>query len=123
MLITREKVQALSQREPARFEVESWGGEVLLRFLTGEDRLDYHDWIKDRSNGSVLRSGVLGMYRLVQITAVDEDGEPLFADDEDGWQTVLSMPAAGISAIGNHAADLNGLSVEADEEKSEPSPN
>lgn len=74
-VLNRDQILAASDLPTETVPVPEWGGEVIVRALTGAERDEYematHEAIRNKSSINMRA-------RLVAMTLVDEDGERLF---------------------------------------------
>lgn len=106
-LLKREGILDAKDLPHERVSVPEWGGDVLVRALTAEERDAYEagcfvgEGRERRSNFANLRA------RLLVLALVDEEGQPLFtpaAADALGQKS-----AAVVERLYDVAARLSGL--------------
>lgn len=81
MPLTRDQILAVADLKTATVDVPEWGGEVIVRTLSGLERAAYEDataTIKEDDGPA----GVRRMALLVVATVVDESGKRVFTPDD-----------------------------------------
>lgn len=125
--LTAEQLRAPGELPSAAVIVEEWGGTVRVRRLTAIERDRY-----DLETGEVLKKGGEAAQniraRLVAHCLIGEDGKQLFLTQPNGKPAEID-PAAirdlghkdgrGLARVYRIAADLNGLTDEAEDEDDE----
>ena len=118
------KAAILAARHLKTERVKAWGGEVLVREMSGVERDAFEESCytgrgKDRKeNFANLRA------RLVALCLVDEDGARLFATAED-VKALGDTSAAAIDRVYSVCQRMNGLSAKDEEDllgESKPGP-
>lgn len=84
--LTRDEILQAQDLPQEKVDVPEWGGEVLVRGLTGAER-DAFEGDMVRPNGNTLTLDLEGAMqnvraRLVARTIVDENGKRQFSDDD-----------------------------------------
>ena len=90
--------------------VPEWGGDVLVRGLTGHERDRFESTILDQRGKKTKIDLSNARARLVAMALIDNDGKLLFSDDEVGILGTKS--AAALDRIYDVAAALSGISDE-----------
>ena len=85
-------------------DVPEWGTVVSLRTLSAAEAMDFNDKIKKNDKEAPAR--------LVILSAVDAEGQPLFSEKDLGALQRKSLKA--ILRLQKEAMKLNGLSEDAD---------
>lgn len=109
-LLSKDQILNADDRETKEVEVPEWGGSVLVRTLSGQERDKFETSMvsvnkrgEQSQNFSNLRA------RLVALCVVDETGNRLFASPGDvillGNKSVVAL-----QRVFNVCQDLNGLS-------------
>lgn len=122
-LFGKREARKLAEREPVLFPVPDpeWeGATVRLRYLDGRQRIEFAEKTLEGANGSAVALAFRNMVTLVAYCVVDDRGERAFADDD--FDLLASMPTRGLKQVYQKAESINGLSLEDDTGKSEPSP-
>jgi hypothetical protein len=82
MTLSKEAILAANDADFEFVDVPEWGGKVRVKTLTGDERDSYEQSLIDQ-RGNVLGPKLAGAQaRLVALTAVDDDGKRLFADED-----------------------------------------
>jgi type II secretory pathway component PulK len=125
-ILNRDQVRAAQDRKPIPVQIPEWGGEVPVRGLSGTGKSDFEVWatqIKTDSEGRLIykadKSGMeteaptldrlkLSKYKLITLTAENEDGTPMFEESDMGW--LAEKSGAATEKLFDVAAALSGLS-------------
>lgn len=124
MALSRDAILASDHRPTETVPVPEWGGDVIVRGLSGAERDAYEAGImsirpdgKQHVNLRNLRA------RLVVMSCVDESGNRVFREDDAG--AVGDLSAVALDRVFAVARRLSGLSeddVQAMAEGFEPAP-
>jgi len=113
-LLSREQILEAQDIKAERLEVPEWGGEVMVRSMTGSERDQFEQTILTKRgrdydvNMRNLRA------KLAAWTVVDEAGARIFSEED---VLALSEKSAGaLQRIFNVASRLSGISPEDVEE-------
>lgn len=105
MSLTREQVLAKRELPRAVVPVPEWGGEVIVRALTGRERDDFEAGLigekRNERNLTNLRA------RFVAACVVDEAGKTLF--DVGDVIALGELSASALDRIFTVGRDLSGL--------------
>lgn len=112
--LTKEQILQASDKVTEEVEVPEWGGEVLVRNLTGKERDEYEASITLQTRQGVKVNLAQARSKLLVKTIVGEDGERLF-DDKD-IQLLGDKSAQALQRVFDVATRLSGLSKEDVEE-------
>ena len=113
MALSRDAIFAAKDTEIHEFEVPEWGGTILLRSMTGEQRNNYEYWAHQQS--SAKKPDYRGIReRLIICCAVDENGDPLFSEED--LSSIASKDSAVIDRIHGKCQSICGMDNEAVEE-------
>lgn len=96
MGLSRDDILAADDRVVESVEVPEWGGTVYVRSLTREEIRPFTD------AGDEMAVGM-----LVSVTVCDEDGRPLFTDDDVPALEKKSVRA--LNRVLEKAMEVNGL--------------
>ncbi len=110
MLLTREAILQAVDLPKEQVSVPEWGGDVLVRALTGAERDQFEASIIDQKGKGTRINHKNMRAKLVALTIVDESGNRLFADDD-----VVALgrkSAAGLNRVFSAAQRLSGLTQE-----------
>ena len=113
-LLTKEQILKVKDIETRTVHVPEWGGDVLVRGMTGIERDQFEAKILDQSGKKTKVNLQNARARLVAITCVDADGNRIFSESE----IVLlgTKSAAALDRVYDVAASLSGISDEDIEE-------
>ena len=106
-MLSREAILLAQDLKRERVHVPEWGGEVLVRTMTGAERDEFEAWLAaNKERGYVgLRA------RIASLTVCDEDGKRLFTAADI---PALEAKAAGaLARIADTATRLSRLDREA----------
>jgi hypothetical protein len=118
--LTKEQIQKADDLKTAAVPVPEWGGEVLVRGLTGAERDAFEAEIAERRGKKVQFNLRNFRAKLVVRTVVDEKGKRLFTDQDVKW--LGDKSAQALSRVFDKAAELSGLSEDDIEELTKNSP-
>lgn len=107
-VLTREQILKADDITTERVAVPEWGGEVIVKSLTGRQRDEFEgSMIEQRGKRAVMNTANMRA-KLVAWSVVDETGERLFtnADISD----LGEHSASAVNRIYAVAAKLSGLS-------------
>src|SRR5262245_47090770 len=80
--LTRDQILAVPDLRTERVAVPEWGGDVLVRSLTADER-DAFEVLTYQLRGQNLVTNMRGIRaRLVALSIVDEDGARLFSEED-----------------------------------------
>lgn len=113
-LLTKEQILRVKDIETRTVHVPEWGGDVMVRGMTGIERDQFEAKILDQSGKKTKVNLQNARARLVSITVVDEEGNRIFNENE----VVLlgTKSATALSRVYDVAASLSGISDEDIEE-------
>jgi len=103
MALKREQILKAKDLQTAEVEVPEWGGSVRVRTMTGEARQAFQESI-NTPKGKLPKNMIEA---LVIATAVDDDGEPLFVQDDIA--ELKKKSSLALQRVFEVAAELNGL--------------
>ena len=110
MRLTREAILESKDIKTEEVAVPEWGGEVLVRGLTGRERDEFESAIMQRRGKHLVPDVFNVRARLVTWCVIDEDGNHLF---EPGDITTLGEKnGAAINRIFEVASKLSGMTDE-----------
>jgi hypothetical protein len=117
--LTRETILAAQDLPAKSVAVPEWGGEVLVRSMTGAERDLYEQALMAArtANGKFNIANVRA--RLVAFCAVDEAGKRLFEDAD--IEALGAKSAAALDRVFAAAAALNGIGEKDVQALGEPS--
>jgi len=115
MSLSRDAILSADDLPRQEVDVPEWGGTVFVRSMSGLERDTFETSLTNGKDKSVNLKNIRA--RLVCLTAVDDNGERLFADgDEDA---LGKKSAAALDRIFTVAQKLNGLNSSDVEELAE----
>ncbi len=103
-MLTRANILEAKDLETATVAVPEWGGDAIVRLLTGTER---HTLYAKANAGGKFDMAVFSSL-LVTMTLVDDQGVRLFADDEVA--IIAGKPWKVVERIFDAAEKLNQLS-------------
>ncbi|MCS6297166.1 MAG: hypothetical protein H8K09_13100 [Nitrospira sp.] len=109
-LLNRQQILDSDDRRTERVAVPEWGGEVLIRGLSGTDRDEFEAslQVKNGKKRDVNLRNVRA--KLVVLCLVDETGKPLFSIED--IQRLGNKSAAALGRCFDRAKQLSGLGDE-----------
>lgn len=114
-VLTRDEIFAADDQKVEAVYVAEWGGEVLVRSLTGSERDNYEQSIiEQRKGGDVRYRFDNARAKLCVLSVVDETGKRLFSHDD--IPKFGSKNSNAVQKVFNKARELSGLSEEDIEE-------
>ena len=96
--ISKKNIIAAAQPKTVSHHVEAWGGDVGVRLLTMQERIQIEDVFMDGIEGEegekrVTNKDLQTLYAQVAVAAlVDEKGETLFEKTEELYQLAGPVP-------------------------------
>ncbi len=107
-ILNKSQIQSVSDLETKDIEVPEWGGIVRLKSLTGaaRDRFEASCMSGQGKNTSVNMENMRA--KLVAQSAIGEDGNPLFTEEDVKWLGEKSAKA--LNRLFTAAQQLSGLS-------------
>lgn len=109
-LLSKADIFGRDDRRYETVDVPEWGGSVRLRSLTGAERDDWEGSLVHQV-GRKTHTDLRNMRaKLVQLSAVDENGLPLF--DKADVMKLGNMNAAALDRLFETCQRLSGLSDE-----------
>ncbi len=113
-LLTRDEILQAQYLPTEQVHVPEWGGDVLVRALTGAERDAFEQSIVDQ-RGKDTRMNLRNIRaKLVALTVVDGDGKRLFSDADA--KLLGQKSASALDKIFEVAQRLSGLRDEDVEE-------
>jgi hypothetical protein len=95
-------------------EVPEWGGSVLVRGMTGRQRIEYEASMAVMRGGEMVPDVENSMAKLVARTIVGDDGGPMFTVADAN--ALGEKSSAALARVFEVAARLSGMSAGADVE-------
>lgn len=109
MALTKEQILAADDLPKETVTIKGWGGDVIIRSLTGEERDAFEESCLDRSEGIAKRNLANFRAKLVSMCLVDEQGNRLFTAAEA--EALGRKNGAILDMLAATAQKLNGLSA------------
>lgn len=110
-LLTKDQIQACINLRSEVVFVPEWGGDVMVRELTGEERDSYEQSIFEArrvGNKTEITPNLRNVKaRMVVRCVINEDGTRLFGDADVEW--VGKKSASALNRIVDVAERLSGL--------------
>jgi hypothetical protein len=106
-LLTREQILAADDLKRETIPVPEWGGDVIVKSLTGAERDAFEDSVvkqRGKSRELNLRNA---RARLVSLSLIDEAGNRLFTDAD--VELLGKKSAAALDRVFSAAQRLSGL--------------
>lgn len=107
MLLSRDDILKAEDIAAETVSVPEWGGEVLVRGLTGRERDTFEADLLVRRGGQMEVDPRNARARLVALCVVGDDGKRLFTRDDIG--ALGEKSAAALNRVYEMAARLSGL--------------
>jgi len=126
MALTRDQILGIVDRKQKVVDVPEWGGEVIIKEMSGADRAEYMaSIIKFETNekGEVVAEPdpANGDAKLLSYCLIDEDGNRLFTRDD--IEALGAKNGEVLERLANEALNLNAIDKEAvDDAKGESEP-
>lgn len=113
-ILTRDAILQAQDLPTERVFVEEWGGEVIVRGLTGAERDRFEQSIVE-TRGKNTRVNLHNIRaKLVALCCVDEDGNRIFRDEDA--ELLGRKSAVALNKVFEVAQRLSGLRPEDVEE-------
>ncbi|AEV52072.1 hypothetical protein [Rhodococcus phage REQ1] len=114
-LLSKNDILSVDDRKTVRVSVPEWGGEVLVRTLSGRERDEFEASTVKTNKGKQEQNFENFRARFVALCVVDEKGERLFATRAE-VSMLGNKSVAALQRVFNEAQKLNGM-TEADVEE------
>jgi hypothetical protein len=109
--LSKEQILAADDKKTEAVQVPEWGGEVLVKGLTGKERDLYEDSILAQDTKGNIRTKLANARaKLVVRAAVDSKGHQLFEDDD--IERLGNKSAKALNRVYEKAAEMSGLKDE-----------
>lgn len=110
-ILNKEQILSADDAKRDSVEVPEWGGEVLVKGLSGKERDDYEASIMQQDKkGNLSMRLANARAKLVVAAAISEDGSRLFSNEDVA--ALGAKSAKALSRVYNTAAELSGLKDE-----------
>ena len=107
-ILSKDQIFSANDIKSEIIPVPEWGGEVIVRGLTGHDRDAWENALMVRRGKRFEQNMEDFRARLVVLCVIDEKGERLFHDGDVHQLTTKS--AAALDRVYDKAAELSGIS-------------
>lgn len=108
-LLSRDKIREVADDiETVRVPCPEWGGDILIRGLTGAEWSAFENSIVSYKGEKVRRDTKNLNARLVVATAVDDQGRKVFAEEDASWLAKRSGKV--LRRLSDVASSLSGVS-------------
>lgn len=109
-ILTRDQILQAADIHTEEISVPEWGGEVLVRGLTGAERDRFEESVIEMKGKSTRVKMENARAKLVAMSVVGEDGKRLFAEAD--VELLGKKSAAALDRVYQAAARLSGISNE-----------
>lgn len=109
-LLSKAQIFAADDRKTEDVEVPEWGGTVRLRGLNGTERDAYEASMQKQVGGKQVQDLRNFRARLVALAAINEDGTPLFEQNEVA--ALAKRSSAALSRLFDATCRLSGITDE-----------
>ncbi len=117
-ILGRNQILDADDLKTEEVPVPEWGGEVLIRSLTGEQRDEYESSMFEMKKDGTPRQNLANVRaRLVMLCIVNEQGEQMF--NKADIKLLGRKSAAALERVASAAQKLNAISDEDIEELAE----
>ena len=110
MILTREQILSASDIKTEVVPVPEWGGDVMIRGLTGADRDSYEQDITTIKGKNTRVNWINARAKFVALSIVDESGQRIFEDTD--IKALGNKSAAALDRVFQAAQKLSGLTDE-----------
>jgi hypothetical protein len=108
-LLTRDQIREVADDiETVLVPCPEWGGDILIRGLTGAEWSNFENSIVSYKGEKVKRDNKNLSARLIVLAAVDDKGQRLFAEDDASWLAKRSGKV--LRRLADVASSLAGVS-------------
>lgn len=112
MALSKTDIFGVSDRKTETVNVPEWGGDIVLRTISGADRDRFEDSLTSIDNEGNIKTNLLDAdARLLVKCIVDENGERIFSDADA--KDLAGKSAAVLARLAQKARELNSLGAEA----------
>lgn len=112
-LLKRSEILAVDDLKTETVSVPEWGGEVMVRSLTGAER-DYFESSIVSLDGKKTKTDLSNVRaKLVVVSCVDENGDSLFtAEDVEALGEKSASALQRVFEVAQHLSGLTAADVE-----------
>lgn len=117
-LLSKDEILKANDLKTEEVAVPEWGGEVLVRTMTGEERDKFEaDSVTFNKKGEAKQNFANTRARLVALVCVNEEGEPLFSGYD--IPDLGRKSAVALDRVFEKAQEMNGFTPKDIEELAE----
>jgi hypothetical protein len=109
-MLTKEQILRAKDIQTETVPVPEWGGDVLVRGLTGRERDEFEQGLVKGAGRKSQINLKLATARLCALSIVDEKGNRLFGDGD--IMALNSKSSAALQRVYKTASRLSGLGDE-----------
>lgn len=109
-ILGRDAILSADDRKTKVVPVPEWGGEVLIRSLTGKERDEFEASLVEQRGSKTKQNIANFRARLLSLCIVNEQMERLFAPSD--IPALGNKSVAALQRVFNACNELNGLSDE-----------
>lgn len=113
-MLTKAEIQAAQDAQRETVNVPEWGGALIVRGLTGNERDDYEKTIMVMKKRDLQMNIKGARARLVVMTVINEDGSLMFEPGDVSWLGEKS--ARALNRVTDVAMMLSGITEDDIEE-------
>lgn len=107
-ILSRDEILTANDRKTEIVPVPEWGGEVIVRSMSGFERDAFEASVAQSKNGKQTTNLSNIRARLVAKCVVDEQNRPLFVTKDDVL-ALGEMSAAALDRVFAVCQELNGM--------------
>ena len=113
MTLTKDQILEANDLQSESVHVQEWGGDVLVRTMTGADRDAFESSMITTLADGTRKPNMANMRaKLVALTVVDEAGNRVF--DVSDVDRLALKSASALERVFNAAQRINGLGLQAE---------
>ena len=113
-LLSRNDILSAPDIKTELLPVPEWGGDVLVRTLSGTERDAWEATLVEQKKGGTHFKLENVRAKLVALTLVDDDGQRIFSEAD--VVQLGDKSAAALSRVYNRAAEMSGVTEKDAEE-------
>ncbi len=114
MTLTKDQILEANDLQSEPVHVQEWGGDVLVRTMTGADRDAFEASMITTLPDGTRKPNMTNMRaKLVALTVVDEAGNRVF--DVSDVDRLALKSASALERVFNAAQRINGLGAQAED--------
>jgi hypothetical protein len=110
MILTKKDILTADDIKRELVTVPEWGGDVLVRGMTGAERDKFESGIREQKNNGFVLNLANVRAKLSSLTICDEDGKRLFSEQD--VQALSGKSASALQRIFAVAQKLSGIGDE-----------